>query len=143
MALKKQKQDKAVNSMNQQVILPPFLGRYKSESHSVLIKLLVKPGAKLNNITTSVDQLLSCDEIGVQIAAPPRDGEANDEVCEYMASVLALKKRNVFLQSGQKARNKQVCVQFEEATCDAKKVDDIFQKNAQYIIDKLLAACIS
>jgi uncharacterized protein (TIGR00251 family) len=119
--------------------LPPYLNRYKPDSHSVLIKFLVKPGAKMNNITTTVSQLSTSDEIGVQIAAPPRDGEANEEVIEYTAQILSLKRRNLQLHSGHKARNKQVLVSFESDDCDNK--NEQFTKNAQYIITKLKENC--
>jgi len=48
--------------------------------------------------------------IGVQIAAPPSDGEANNELREYFASILDLKKRQVNIQFGGKSRNKVISV---------------------------------
>ena len=40
---------------------------------------------------------VSSDCIGVQIAAPPRDGEANTELVRYIAQVLDMKKSAVSL----------------------------------------------
>lgn len=40
---------------------------------------------------------ISEEGVGVQIAAPPVDGEANTEVVKYMASVLGLRKGNIQL----------------------------------------------
>ncbi len=126
MKASKKKLSSAINSLatgsqQQQPYIPSFLTRYPQQQQqqgtNLLIKLLVKPGAKQNHITTLSDHLTlsSCDEIGVQIAAPPRDGEANDEVIEYMSSVLGMKRRQVSLHSGHKARNKVVLVDFEQS----------------------------
>ncbi len=121
MKASKKKLSSAINSLatgsQQQPYIPSFLTRYPQQGTNLLIKLLVKPGAKQNHITTLSDHLVlsSCDEIGVQIAAPPRDGEANEEVIEYMSSVLGMKRRQVSLHSGHKARNKVVLVDFEQS----------------------------
>ncbi len=127
MKASKKKLSSAINSLatgsqqQQQPCIPSFLTRYPQQQQqqgtNLLIKLLVKPGAKQNHITTLSDHLTlpSCDEIGVQIAAPPRDGEANEEVIEYMSSVLGMKRRQVSLHSGHKARNKVVLVDFEQS----------------------------
>lgn len=125
MKASKKKLSSAINSLatgsqqQQQPYIPSFLTRYPQQQQgtNLLIKLLVKPGAKQNHITTLSDHLMlsSCDEIGVQIAAPPRDGEANEEVIEYMSSVLGMKRRQVSLHSGHKARNKVVLVDFEQS----------------------------
>lgn len=37
------------------------------------------------------------DEVGVAVAAPPREGEANSELVDYMRSVLGLKKSELTL----------------------------------------------
>ena len=145
------------------VQLPPFLTRYpQQQGTNLLIKLLVKPGAKQNNITTAADQLMTCDEVGVQIAAPPRDGEANEGVVDYVSSVLALKKRQVSLHSGHKARNKVVLVDFESdvssssssskgkasetgatsaASSNTSPADKQCMVNVEYVLEKLKASC--
>jgi len=76
---------------------------FQSNPPNVTIKLKVKPGAKTNNITD-----VSNEGVGVQIAAPPRDGEANEEVVDYLSEVLKLKRRDVELVSGQKSRQKSI-----------------------------------
>lgn len=40
---------------------------------------------------------VSSDGVGVQIAAPPVDGEANTELLKYLASVLDLRKSEISL----------------------------------------------
>jgi uncharacterized protein (TIGR00251 family) len=44
--------------------------------------------------------------IGVAIAAPPKEGEANEELVRYIASVLGVKKNTVYLDKGSKSRHK-------------------------------------
>lgn len=69
------------------------------------IKIHAKPGAKVNSITDINDQ-----EIGVQISAPPVDGEANTELVKYIASCLGIKKSCVSVEKGNKSRQKTILV---------------------------------
>ena len=48
--------------------------------------------------------------MSVNLSAPPRDGQANQELEEYMGEVLGLKKNQVQLVSGGKNRNKVIGV---------------------------------
>ena len=41
---------------------------------------------------------MSSEGVGVQIAAPPVDGEANAELVRYLAGVLGLRKSDVSLE---------------------------------------------
>jgi hypothetical protein len=50
--------------------------------NAVAICCLVKPNAKLSAITD-----LSPSHVGVQLAAPPRDGEANEELLSCLSKV--------------------------------------------------------
>ncbi|KAI4895534.1 hypothetical protein NFI96_004770 [Prochilodus magdalenae] len=49
---------------------------------------------------------VSSEAVGVAIAAPPTDGEANAELVRYLAKVLELKKSEVALDKGSKSREK-------------------------------------
>lgn len=71
------------------------------KSGNVSIKVLAKPGAKQNAITD-----ISTDGVGVQICAPPIEGEANTELVKYMAKVLGLRKSDVSLARGNRSRHK-------------------------------------
>ncbi|XP_072421507.1 UPF0235 protein C15orf40 homolog isoform X1 [Chiloscyllium punctatum] len=73
------------------------------KSGSVLVAIHAKPGAKQNAITD-----VSEEAVGVAIAAPPSDGEANVELVCYLAKVLALKKSEVILEKGCRSRQKVV-----------------------------------
>jgi uncharacterized protein len=69
----------------------------------IVIPVLVKPNSRQSQITE-----INSEWIGVSVAAPPHDGEANKELCEYIASVLpGIKKRQVSVRTAtQRSRNK-------------------------------------
>ncbi|KAJ7311049.1 hypothetical protein JRQ81_006646 [Phrynocephalus forsythii] len=73
------------------------------KSGSVIIAVHAKPGSKQNAITD-----LSTDAVGVAIAAPPSEGEANAELCRFLSKVLEVKKSEVVLEKGGKSREKLV-----------------------------------
>lgn len=60
-----------------------------------------KPGSKIDGITA-----VEPDYVGVSIMAPPRDGEANEGIREYIAAVLSIKKRDVDVVKGDKSHDK-------------------------------------
>ncbi|XP_026470002.1 UPF0235 protein C15orf40 homolog [Ctenocephalides felis] len=89
-----------------------------SKTGNVCIKVLAKPGAKLNCITD-----ISVDGIGVQINAPPVDGDANTELIKYLASILNLRKTDISLERGSRSRNKTILASnttVEDVTCKIK-----------------------
>ncbi|XP_030045473.1 UPF0235 protein C15orf40 homolog isoform X2 [Microcaecilia unicolor] len=51
---------------------------------------------------------VTAEAVGVAIAAPPSDGEANAELCRYLSKVLELKKSEIVLDKGGKSRDKVV-----------------------------------
>lgn len=71
----------------------------------IAITILAKPGAKMNSITD-----VSIEGVGVQISAPPTDGEANAELLKYLSKVLGVRKSDISLDKGGKCRNKVVLV---------------------------------
>lgn len=75
------------------------------KSGNVSIKILAKPGAKQNGITDITDE-----GVGVQIAAPPVEGEANTELVKYFSKLLGLRKSDVSLDRGSRSRNKVVVI---------------------------------
>ncbi|CAL8097112.1 unnamed protein product [Orchesella dallaii] len=70
----------------------------------ISIAIQVKPGAKTDAITDVSDTA-----VGVQISAPPVDGEANTAIVKYFAEVLKVKKTDVSLKGG-KSRQKTILV---------------------------------
>lgn len=74
----------------------------------VIIPVQAKPNGRTSQITE-----INSEWIGVSIAAPPHDGEANKALCEFMASLLpGVKKRQVSVRPGtQKSRSKLVQIE--------------------------------
>lgn len=46
----------------------------------------------------------------MSIAAPPKEGEANKELIEFMAGVLGVKKTDIDLDKGSKSKSKIIVV---------------------------------
>ncbi|KPP73138.1 UPF0235 protein C15orf40-like, partial [Scleropages formosus] len=67
----------------------------------VCIAIHAKPGSKQNAVTD-----ISAQTVGVAIAAPPSDGEANAELLRYLSKVLELRKSDVLLDKGCRSREK-------------------------------------
>eukprot|EP01122_Echinamoeba_exundans_P011569 TRINITY_DN463_c0_g1_i1.p1 TRINITY_DN463_c0_g1~~TRINITY_DN463_c0_g1_i1.p1 ORF type:complete len:162 (-),score=29.09 TRINITY_DN463_c0_g1_i1:391-876(-) len=72
---------------------------------SIRIIIQAKPGAKQNGIT-HIDN----ENVGIQIAAPPREGAANEELIEYLSDVLGIKKRSIQFEAGSTSRSKVLIV---------------------------------
>ncbi|KAM9352543.1 UPF0235 protein C15orf40 homolog [Symphorus nematophorus] len=77
----------------------------RDKSGAVTIAVHAKPGSKHSAITE-----VSAEAVGVAIAAPPTDGEANAELVRYLAEVLELKKSHVSLDKGSRSRDKLIRV---------------------------------
>lgn len=71
----------------------------------IKILILAKPGSKQNNITN-----VSEEGIGVQINAPPVEGQANIELVKFMSKCLGLRKSDVCLAQGSKSRHKTLTI---------------------------------
>ncbi|KAJ8304070.1 hypothetical protein KUTeg_017653 [Tegillarca granosa] len=67
------------------------------QDNSVIIKILAKPG-------------ITDEGVGVQIAAPPVEGQANTELVKYISKLLGLRKSDVTLETGSKSRAKTIVV---------------------------------
>jgi len=83
---------------------PVYLGK----GNEIIMKIQAKPGAKESAITD-----ISCESIGVQIGAPPLDGEANKELIRYLAEVLNLRKSDLSLDKGSRSKEKTVIISKE------------------------------
>ncbi|NXN29954.1 CO040 protein, partial [Nycticryphes semicollaris] len=69
----------------------------------VRVAVRAKPGARCSAVTD-----VTAEAVGVAIAAPPTEGEANAELCRYLSKVLEVKKSEVILEKGGKSREKVV-----------------------------------
>ncbi|KAF0974996.1 hypothetical protein FDP41_005749 [Naegleria fowleri] len=76
---------------------------------SIRLTIFAKPNSSKSQIANINDE-----EIGVQIGAPPKEGEANKELCEYIAGVLGLAKSKVSLDKGGKSKHKIVLVEVDK-----------------------------
>ncbi|KAH0509019.1 BTB/POZ domain-containing protein 1 [Microtus ochrogaster] len=83
--------------------LPPTGPVATDPKGCVTIAIHAKPGSKQNAVTD-----LTTEAVGVAIAAPPSEGEANAELCRYLSKVLELRKSDVVLDKGGKSREKVV-----------------------------------
>lgn len=50
------------------------------------------------------------DGVGIQIGAPAKEGEANEELVRFLAEVLSVQKRSISLDKGSKSRQKVVMI---------------------------------
>ncbi|XP_028813307.1 UPF0235 protein C15orf40 homolog isoform X1 [Denticeps clupeoides] len=73
----------------------------RGKSGTVSIAVHAKPGSKQNAITD-----VSPEAVGVAIAAPPTDGEANAELVRFLSKVLNVKKSDLCLDKGSRSREK-------------------------------------
>ncbi|PAA78999.1 hypothetical protein BOX15_Mlig011621g1, partial [Macrostomum lignano] len=71
------------------------------KSGDLLVSVHVRPGAKISQLTE-----LDSDSIGLSVAAPPVDGQANAAVVEHLAKILGCRRSDVDLQSGAKSKDK-------------------------------------
>ncbi|XP_030569989.1 UPF0235 protein C15orf40 homolog [Drosophila novamexicana] len=94
------------------------------KSGNIVIKILAKPGAKQNGITD-----IGLDGVGVQIAAPPSEGEANAELVKFLSKVLGLRKSDVSLDKGSRSRNKIVLVSKGASTVEA--IEQLLRKECE------------
>ena len=69
----------------------------------VVVPVRVVPRAGRTELDGVVDGALR-----VRLAAAPVEGAANRELCEYLAGVLDLRKRDVVIVSGTRGRQKSV-----------------------------------
>nr|XP_006970033.2 UPF0235 protein C15orf40 homolog isoform X2 [Peromyscus maniculatus bairdii] len=83
--------------------LPPAGPVATDPKGCITIAIHAKPGSKQNAVTD-----LTTEAVGVAIAAPPSEGEANAELCRYLSKVLELRKSDVVLDKGGKSREKVV-----------------------------------
>ncbi|XP_036391134.1 UPF0235 protein C15orf40 homolog isoform X2 [Megalops cyprinoides] len=91
------------NTQNQAGRAPGPVSRDKNGLISVAIH--AKPGSKKNAVTD-----VFSEAVGIAIAAPPSEGEANAELIRYLSEVLGVKKSEITLDRGCKSREKLIKV---------------------------------
>ncbi|KAF2356525.1 Protein of unknown function DUF167 [Trinorchestia longiramus] len=121
-AMGKKKPSKNNLSTNQNAVTVPLSPLTLDKSGCVAISVMVKPGARENAITG-----VSEEGVGIQIAAPPQDGEANAELVQFLAKLLQVRKSDVSLDRGSKSRQKRVLVR----DIDLQKATDLISSAAK------------
>lgn len=79
------------------------------QNQHVKMNIFAKPNAKKTAIIG-----FSAQEIQIALHAKPDQGEANDELIEYLSQLLRVPKSQIILQRGHKGRHKQVVVPLTE-----------------------------
>jgi uncharacterized protein (TIGR00251 family) len=69
----------------------------------MVIKVRVIPNSKRNEVVSRVGSILR-----VKIAAPTVEGEANEELCEFLADFFDVKRSMIFLRKGERGREKTI-----------------------------------
>jgi len=78
----------------------------KSHAQGSTLLLYVQPGASKTTIAGEHGGRLK-----LKISAPPRDGEANQAVIEFMAEILGVAKAKVHFIRGESSRQKDILVE--------------------------------
>jgi len=76
-----------------------------AKDDGVSFAVRVQPRASRSGIAGELDGALK-----IRLAAPPVDGEANDELLRFLAKLFDLPRQQITLVSGQTSKNKAVCV---------------------------------
>lgn len=92
--------------------------RVQATGDGVRIAVKAVPGSSRDRIAGILG-----DALKVCVAAPPEDGKANDRICEVLAAVFGVGRRDVTVVSGETARNKSVAVRGLDAETARARVD--------------------
>ncbi|CAH0392254.1 unnamed protein product [Bemisia tabaci] len=98
----------------------------ENKNGNIVLSIQAKPGAKQNNI---VD--ISSEGIGVQINAPPVEGEANTELVKFLSKVLGIRKSDLNLDKGSRSRKKVIVIEKSAISIDEvrKKINEEIARN--------------
>ncbi len=81
------------------------MGAISAHASGATVDLLVSPRASKSRVVGLHD-----GRVKVQIAAPPVDGEANEEVIAFFSRALGVPRAQVELQSGSTGKRKRLLV---------------------------------
>ncbi|MGE0761952.1 MAG: DUF167 domain-containing protein [Bdellovibrionales bacterium] len=84
------------------------------DGSTLKLHLHVQPGAKRTEIVG-----VHGDRLKIKVHAPPVDGKANEEICDFFSQLFTVAKRNVQVISGQTSRQK--TLQIEELPANARE----------------------
>ena len=73
----------------------------------IYLSVRVTPGAK----RSAVDGIWNETHIKIALQAPAVDGKANEALIEFLSKMLDVKKKNIFIVTGQTSRCKVILIQ--------------------------------
>lgn len=94
----------------------PYISTQSDDT--VVLHLYVQPKAAKSRLVGLHDGCLK-----IAVAAPPVEGKANKHVLRFLADVLGVASRNLYLKSGAQSRKKQVVVKSLDAETVRKMVE--------------------
>ncbi len=78
----------------------------KNHPRGTLLQLYIQPGASSSEISG-----IHGDRLKVKIKAPPRDGEANEELIRCLSEIFKISKSGIFLIRGESSRQKDLLLE--------------------------------
>lgn len=78
----------------------------KSHDKGTRIELYVRPASSKNEISGEHGGRLK-----IKIKAPPQEGEANEELIQFLSDYFKIPKKKIFLIQGESSRQKSVLVE--------------------------------
>ena len=79
----------------------------KSQGHFTQISLYIQPGASKSEVSGLFGDPA---RLKIKIKAPPRDGEANKEVIEFISKILGISKSKIEIIRGETSRQKDLLI---------------------------------
>jgi uncharacterized protein (TIGR00251 family) len=95
---------------------PPML---ESHANGLILRIVAAPGAKKSQIMGLYDGLPR-----IALAAPPREGRANDALIEFVAALAKLPKRNVEILKGDASKRKSLLLRTPHREATAQAITD-------------------
>ncbi len=83
--------------------------RDEAQGRACRLRVRAQPGARREGLAGTWNGMLK-----LAVSAPPQDGRANDSLARLLSELLGLRRNQVALLAGEKARNKEFRV---ELTC--------------------------
>jgi uncharacterized protein len=96
-------------------VIPSYI---RPVAGGVEVWLAIRPRATRTRIVGSYG-----DRLKVQVAAPPVDGKANEELCSFLADRFGLPKTRISVSVGEKSNHKVVRVQGIESEMAAQRLE--------------------
>ncbi|XP_065670964.1 UPF0235 protein C15orf40 homolog [Hydra vulgaris] len=106
-----------IKSITSSKTLANVLQKVADKKNEIILQIYAKPGAKRNKVTD-----ISVEFIGIQLAAQPRDGKANDELLLYISELFNIKKSDICMVRGGTSRVKTIKVSTDKSEDDIRSL---------------------